>query len=288
MARKGYCTVEDVRDVFQDNGFTGALAANNDLAVQKAIAAQTQWVQKATKRHWYVSGGLSEDKRGMVFSDVLTRDDEEDISTHAGYVDGAYGDDRFRATNTSGTVFSSNQTASAKPKQQIRLDRGDLEDDTTPAYTRVQLARKDADALNSLHIANASGGYDDWVASNDYDGGVGFSSHVGDDFYVRINSGGVSELYIDVHSLDDDIAYLSSAVLVDFDYGQDELPQSVRQGVAKLAASYLILDDDLQTAIPDDGQLVNLETKADRWERQGRERLTDHIEEDYLLPREQQ
>jgi hypothetical protein len=280
----GYCTVEDVRGVFQDAEYSGALAETNNLIVQKAIGAQTEWLEKATKKHWYVSGGLDTDKRGLAFESVKTRDDEHSLPTHGGYVDGAYGSDPYRATNTSNTVFSSQQSAEPDPKKQIRLDRGDLEDDTVPAYTRIQLERKDADALNKLSVANANGGYDDWVASNDYSGGVGFDSHVGDDFYVRINSGGVSELYLNIHSLDDDIAYLSNAVLVDFDFGDDELPQTVRQAVAKLSAEWLVNDDEFRTMIPDNGQLQGLESKAQAWKEQALRSLEPWIEDADKIP----
>lgn len=284
---EGYCTVEDVEDVLQEASLDGALGANNNLIVQKAIGAQTEWVEKSTDRHWYVSGGVSPDKEGIVFTDVQSRDDEHSLPTHGGYVAGAYGSDPNRATSTTGTVFSS-EPKTTKPKQEIRLATGDIDDDTVPAYTRIPLARKDADAVNSLHIANADGGYDDWVASNDYSGGVGFDQHAGDDFYVRINSGGAASLNIDVHSLDDDLFTLSNAIVIDYDFGTDGLPQSVRQGVAKLAASWLADNEEFRSAIPNDGQLVDVETKADRWERQGRQQLQPHIEEPYALPREQQ
>lgn len=273
-----YCTVDDVRRVFQERDLSDVLAEDNNEPVIRAIQGVSEDVERRADKHWYLSSGLDEDTEGIIATSVQTRDDEHDIPTHGGYVDGAYGGEPYRATNTSNTVFSSQQTASPDPKQQIRLDRGDLDDDTIPAYTRIQLERKDVDAINSLNIANDDGGYDDWVASNDYDGGVGFDSHAGDDFYVRINSGGVSELYIDIHSLDDDVAYLSNAVVVGFDYGDEELPQDVRRGIGLLTASELVLDDEFATGVPDNGQLTNVETKAQRWERTGWEKL------DYYLP----
>lgn len=273
----GYCTVDDVRRALQDREFSGALSEDAEEPVVEAIEGLTERIQKITHKHWYVPGGVSDDVKNVVSTAVETRDDEHDISTHGGYVVGNYGDNRYRATTTSGTVFASDQQASPQPKQQIRLDRGDLSDDTVPAYTRIQLERKDVETINSLKVANADGGYDDWVSSTDYTGGVGFDSHVGDDFYVRVNSGGVSELYINVHSLDDDIAHLSNAVVVDFDYGDSELPMGVRRGVALLAASELVVDDEFQAAIPDDGQLTNVETKAEQWERLGLEKLDHHL-----------
>lgn len=273
----GFCTVDDVRRVFQDKNLTGALSANTNQIVVDAITGQSDWIERASKKFWYDSGGISEDTQGVVASSAETRDDEHSLPTHGGYVDGAYGGhDAY--TTTTGTVFDSSPTDAPDPKEQIRAATGDLDDDSTPTYTRIRLERKDVSSVNSLHIANADGGFDDWVASNDYDGGVGFASHAGDDFYVRENSGGVSDLYIDIRSLDDDIFTLSNAVLIDIDYGEDGIPQGVRRGVALIAAAELVTDDEFVAAIPDDGQLTDVETKAERWDSAGREKLSPYLD----------
>jgi len=263
VADDGWCTLEDVRRALRTANLPGDIDQDNRIAVD-AIVAQTEPVEKTLDRYWYADPGddiVSEATDVTIPQSTTSRDDEHDIPTHAGYVDGAYGSDPYRATNTSNTVFDSQQTAAPDPKKQIRLSTGDLSDDTIPAYFRVTLERKDVDAVNELNIANADGGFDDWVASNDYSGGVGFDSHAGEDFYVRINSGGVSELYIDVHALDDDIAYLPNGILVDFDYGHEGVPRNVRRGIASLAAAELV--EEAVIEIPQNATIYNIETKAD-------------------------
>lgn len=271
----GYCTTEDVRRVFQDASLSGALADNNRRAVVDAVEGLTEWIDQATLKHWYVPGGISEDNENIVDASAKNRNDEHSLPSHSAYVVGAYDDNPRQITTTTGTVFSS-RTGEPEPKEQIRLAFGDLEDDTIPAYTRITLERKNVVAVNILNVVNKDGGFDDWVASNDYSGGVG-NSNRGDDWWVRVNNHGVSELYLDVHAMDDDLASLSNAVYVDIDYGQDSLPKTVRRGVAQLAASELVQHDEFRTAIPNDGQLMNLETKAETWERRGLEKLKHHF-----------
>lgn len=280
----GYCTVDDVRRVLQEAELSQALQANNSQIVVDAIEGLAQWLEKATKKHWYESGGISEDDANVVDTAAKTRDDEYSLPTHGGYVAGAYDSQPDRWTTTTGTVFDV-RTDEPDPKEQIRLAFGDLDDDTIPAYTRIRLDRKDVSAVNSLNVVNKDGGYDDWTGA-DFSGGVGTSSR-GDDWWVRENNAGWSELYLDVHTLDDDIVSLRNAVYVDYDYGEDGLDQTVRRGVAQLAASELVTDDEFQTSLPDQGQLVSIETKAQRWERQGLRKLSHHFErslEDIELP----
>lgn len=258
----GWCTLEDVRRALRKASLPGDVGQENQIAIDK-IEAQTEPLEKVLNRHWYAESGdqiLTEASSVTIPQSPLTRDDEHSLPTHGGYVVGANGDDPTRATATTGTVFASPPSGPA-PKDEIRVATGDPDDDTTPTYTRLQLNRKDVDAVNSLHIANADGSYDDWVASNDYDGGVGFSSHVGDDFYARVNNGGVSELYINIHSLDDGLFTLSNAVVVDFDYGHAGIPQNVRQGVANLAAAELV--EEAVIEIPQNTTLYDIETKAE-------------------------
>lgn len=277
----GYCTVDDVRRamVATTDKFDGTpWGDNNSQVVLDAITGLTEWLQKGTKRHWYESAGLSEDDEGIVAGSVESRDDEHSLPTHGGYVFGSYTGVSARWTTESGTAFK-NETRDADPKEQIRLSTGDVDedaDDDPPAYTRIRLERKDVSAVNTLNVVNESGGYDDWTSTKT--GGVGNSSR-GDDWWVRVNNRGVSELYLDIHSMDDDLPTLNNAVYVDIDFGADGIPQSVRRGVAFLAASQLVLEDDLKTRIPDQGQFTNVETKGQVWERRGLDLLSPHFDE---------
>jgi hypothetical protein len=286
----GYCTVNDVRRVFQEAELSGALAESNNQLVVDQIAAVSAPVEKATKRHWYDSDGISEDSQNVIPSGAKSRDDEYGLPRHGGQVHGASERRRWQYQKNSDALLESDPRSKRrrrnrrKPKRDIRLALGNLQDDTAPAYTRTTLARKDVTDLDTLLVLNESGAYDDWAASNDYDIGVGLSNR-GADAWVRLNNGGVSELNINVHALDDNIPSLANAVYATIAYGKEELPQRIRRGVAHLVAADLVLNDEFVTAIPDDGQLTSLETKAQRWGRTGVQKLgQDIVDGDILRP----
>lgn len=283
----GYCTVEDVRRVMQEAEFSGALGSENNQIVVDAIASFTTPLEKAAKRHWYAEGPVDGDDHDLIPTGPKTRDDEHDIPTRGGFVHGASERRRRRTRKNSDALLEAGpnhryrRKHDRRPKREIRLAFGELHDKSAPAYTRITFERKDVEAVNELHVVNGDGAFDEWTAG-DYEGGVG-NEHRGDDWWVRVNNRGVTELYLDVHAMDDDPASLANAVYVDLDYGHAGLPQNVRRGVALLTASELVLDDELVTAIPDNGQLINVETKAERWGRQGAQKLESHIEDESFL-----
>jgi len=286
---EGYCTVDDVRRVFQDPNFSGTLAESNNQLVVDQIAAISSTVEKATKRHWY-GGGIDEDSQNVIPSGTKSRDDEYGLPRQGGQVHGASERRRLQYRKNSDALLESDPRSERrrrdrrKLKRDIRLAFGDLRDDTAPAYTRITLVRRDVSSLDELLVLNESGAYDDWVASDDYDTGVGLSNR-GADAWVRLNNGGISELNIDVHALDDDIPSLANAVYAVTTYGIDEVPMRIRRGVAHLVAADLVLNDEFVTAIPDDGQLTSLETKAQRWGQTGVQKLgQDVVDEEILDP----
>jgi hypothetical protein len=277
----GYCTVDDVRRVFQEADLSGALAESNNQLVVDTIAAVSATVEKATKRHWYDAGGVSGDDQNVIPTDAQPRDDEYDLPSQGAVAFGAAGTNR--RTRESRTVFSAG-SSTPDIKERIRVGTGDLGDETVPTYARITLARKDVSSLDELLVINANGAVEDWVASSDYDTGVGLPNR-GADAWVRLNNGGISELNIDVHALDDDIPSLANAVYATVSYGKGEVPQRIRRGVAHLAAADLVLNDEFVTVIPDDGQLTSLETKAERWGRTGVQKLgQDVVDESILKP----
>jgi len=253
----GFCTLGDLRRALREASLPGDLGQDKQIAVD-AIVSQTEELEKTYSRFWYEPNGIDEATTIDIPTTAETRDDEHDVATHSGYVVGAY-DGRDGWTTTSDTVFDSD-TSDPKPKKEIRLAFGDLDDETIPAYTRITLARKDVKAINKLSVVNKDGGFDDWVASSDYDGGVG-NTHRGEDYWVRINNGGVSELYLDVHAMDDDLASLSNAVYVDLDYGHEGIPRNVRRAVALRAGAAFVEDATIE--IPNNATIYNIETKAD-------------------------
>ncbi len=282
----GYCTVDDVRKVFQEASLSGALAENSNQLVVDAIKGWTDQLQTWTHKHWFDGGGSIDDPEGVLATDTLTREDEHDFSTHAATVDGEAEEPRYWNRNSDdlleqdGDDWRYYRDREIDKRGRLRISFGDFDprfgpENTTPAYTRIRLNRKDVTAVNELMVVNSEAGFDDWTGP-DYDGGVG-NSFRGDDWWVRVNNRGVSELYIDVQALPDDIPSLSKAVYVDFDFGDDEIPMSVRRGVAHLAAAQLVIDEEFQGGLPENGQLINVETKSEKWERQGYRLLDKHF-----------
>ncbi|WP_435346026.1 hypothetical protein [Haloarchaeobius sp. HRN-SO-5] len=277
----GYCTVDDVRRALRQEAVSGDIAQDRQIVLD-AITAQTEWLEKTLHRHWYEPGGIQEDTDDLIPTGANTRDDEHDIPTHAGFVHGASERDHYRYRENSdalleaGPRYERRRKHYEEPKREIRLAFGDVydpetADETIPAYTRIRLARKDVETVNTLSVVNAQGGFDDWVATSDYTGGVG-NTHRGEDYWVRVNNGGVSELYLNIHAMDDDIPSFANAVYVDFDYGHDGIPRNVRRAVAFRAASDLT--EEAATQIPDNARVYNVDTLAD----QLREKATELLE----------
>jgi hypothetical protein len=270
----GYCTVDDVRRALLEAELPGDAAQERRLVID-AIAAQSEPVEKILDRHWYVPTGaviLDEDTDDLIPTDPKTRNDEHDIPTHGGFVHGASEDRRRRASKNTDSLLESGPRYEHRRrdyrdhKEEIRValrHPGALEqprDEDVPAYTRITLERKDVKSLPTLSVINETGGYDDWVASTDYSGGVGLTNR-GEDYWVRINNGGVSELYLDVHAMADEIASFANAVYVKLEYGHEGLPRNVRRGIGCLAGAELVEDSVIE--IPQNATVYNIETKAD-------------------------
>lgn len=265
MSGVGYCTLEDVRRALRSADLPGDVSQDAQIGVD-AILAETEPLEKRLSRHWYVPGGITEADAIDIPTEPKTRDDEHDISTSGALVHGRSERKRHRSRANSDALLESDprsdrwRTDRRDPKREIRLAFGDHRDDSVPAYTRITLERRDVQDVNELHVVNADGGFDDWVASDEYDGGVG-NNHRGKDYWVRINNGGVSELYLDVHAMDDDLASLANAVYVDIDYGHEGIPRNVRRAVALRAGAELV--EDAVIEIPQNATVYNVETKAD-------------------------
>lgn len=240
---RGYCTVEDVRRALREPGLPGDIGQDRQIALD-AITAQSEWLEKKTKRHWYAPGGIDEDTDALIPTTTRTRTDEESIRTPvAAAVDGPI------APRISHTV-------------------GDRQ------YSRIRLARRHADTLQRLEVLDDTG-YTDWVASDEYDAGRGA------DYYVQVNNSGVSELYLDVANLYDDreeewlLEQWTNAVYLEFTYGDDELPRTVRRAVAFRAASDFAEEATIQ--IPDNADVYNVESLAEQFERKAEELLEVYL-----------
>lgn len=278
---EGYCTLEDFKRALREADLPGDVEQDPQLAVD-AIVAQTEPLEKSLKRHWYEPDGISEATEIDIPTGPKTRDDEYDIPRHGGMVHGASERERHRYRKNSDALLESGPRHERRrrdndvPKRKIRIAFGDSDaleppvDDDVPAYTRIRLARRDVEAINELYVVNADGGFDEWTAG-DYDGGVG-NQHRGKDWWVRVNNGGWSELYLDVHAMDDDLVSLSKAVYVDLDYGHEGIPRNVRRAVALRAGAEFAEEAAMQ--IPENATVYNVETKAEKM----RERADELLE----------
>jgi len=242
---KGYCTLEDLRRALQEAELPGDISQDQQLAVD-AIAAQTEPLEKSLKRHWYAPAGasiLDEASAIDIPTEPKSRDDEEDIPTSSAFVV----DDDGPAPKTS---------------------QGD--------YAKIELARRDAEAVEALHVRTADGTYEDWTASSDYTEGSWPPS--GEDYYIRVNNGGWSRLYLDTTNLleaDEDDKYVldsfANAVYVSYSYGHEGIPRNVRRAVALRAASAFVEEAAMQ--IPDNAKVYNVESLAEKFERKADELL---------------
>lgn len=241
MTEIGYCTVDDVRRALQEKDLDGALADASNQAVLDAITSQAEWLQETTNRHWYEPGGLPEDSHGVIATDPLTHTaDEQDIPMSA--------------------ILTADDTIS--PSTRIG------------SYTPVELFRRDVQTLTELLVLNDAGGFDDWVGDTAYTEGRG------EDYFLQVDDAdGWTTLYLDTDSLDDDdLTDYRNAVVASYEYGIQGVSSTVRRAVALRAGAQLVLDDDTEIGIPDAGQLVSLESKAQAMERQAEELLEIHAD----------
>lgn len=266
-----YCTIDDVRRALRTHNLPGDVEQDMQIAID-AITAETLPLEKELQRHFYDTSANNE-----LASEPKTRDDEYDIPTRT-FVHGDSERKRHARRRNSDTLLESGRHRARRrerrraPKREIRLAFGDLHDDSRPAYTRIGLERRDVQAVTELHVVNEDAGFDDWVADDNYEGGVG-NAHRGEDYWVRINNRGVSELSLDVHAMDDDLPSLANAVYVEIEYGHEGIPQPVRRAVALRAAAELV--EEAVIDIPQGATIYDVDTKAEVMQLKADELLED-------------
>jgi hypothetical protein len=239
MANTGYCTLDDLRRALREAELPGDIQQDKRLAVD-AITAQTEPLEKSLKRHWYAPTGadiLGEASEIDIPTSPKDRDDEYDIPTASAFV----ADDDGPVPKTS---------------------QGD--------YAKIQLARRDAESVSALHVRTEDGTFEDWAASAEYTEGDWPPS--GEDYYLRVNNGGWSRLYLDTTNLleaDEDDEYVldsfANAVYLTFSYGHEGIPRNVRRAVAFRAASDFVEEAAVQ--IPNNAEVYNVESLAEEFER---------------------
>jgi hypothetical protein len=227
----GYCEPEDVRTALQETSLSGP---TNASIITDDIAGVSSWLRKQSGRHWYDSGGAS--------SDPVPTD----------------------ARSASTVRLDVPSSPHAQRDQIHRHERGVRYPVTQDGpYARMPLPHGFVDTLNTLEIRDRAGGVEDWVASNDYDAGRG------KDYYVQCEDRegyGRSYLYVRAASIGARRDF-DGLVTAGYDYGLDaqtETWDDVRRGVALLTAAQVVVDDNVLTNIPDSGQLIGVDTQAER------------------------
>jgi hypothetical protein len=126
-----------------------------------------------------------------------------------------------------------------------------------------------------LLVRTSDGSFEDWT--QEYSGGS-WPDALGDDYYLRVNNGGWSYLYLDTENLleegEDDEYVLDSfanAVYVTYSYGHEGIPRTVRRAVAFRAASDFV--EKAAIPIPENARLSSVEALADKFERKAEELL---------------
>ena len=238
---EGYCTVADVRLALRDADLPGDAAQDRDIAI-KAITGLSRWVRETTDSHYFVSGGVSNDSDDLVPTSVRSRSDEEqDIPS----------------------------TPHPQHSTLFDADRGRYPHRTHGPFCRVALDKRDVSTLETLKIRDASGDFTDWVAASD--------KTADEDYELYVDSGTTpSRSYINLRANSlPPIQHFDGAVRAGYTYGVDELPDAVRRATAMKAAAELIVHDETNLSIPDQGQLQPVESKARALERQAEEKLDE-------------
>lgn len=245
---EGYATPEDVRRALQESVRAFDDAELSEEFVLSAIYGQTEWIREKTDRHWFEPDGIEEDDEGILPSAPLEyADDELDIPSSP-HSDNAQ---LFRS--------DINGVRSRYPQRYAG------------PYTRVRTFRRDVSDISSLLIRNQGGDYNDWVTDDSKSEGRG------EDYYTHmIDSTGSSYIYLNTRSLPS-LSDYGAAVVATYQYGRDTIPNTVRRAVAFRAGAELLRDDESAVGIPDSGQLVQLDTKADAMESKGNELLEIHL-----------
>jgi hypothetical protein len=237
----GYCTEEDVRLALQEASLVGELGSE---FVQAAIEGQSEWVRKRTDRHWY---------------DAASQGGDGDL----------YASTRSLADD----VCSVPTTPHPRSHRTLRDDdRRVYPQEVAGQYTRIRLAKRGVASLTRLAVRDVDGDVTDWVADATY------ASGRGEDYYLQVDpEHAAAHVYLDTRSLPRLWDY-ADAVVAAYEYGEAGVPESVRRAVAFRAGAELVLDDDVTISVPDQGQLVNVETKAQAMRKRARELLAPYTE----------
>jgi hypothetical protein len=226
-----YCDVEDVRTALQESSLSGPVGSS---IVSDDVRSVSSWFRRNSQTHFYDSGSSG----GIV-------------------------------ATTSRTASRVRLDIPSSPHSQhdtLYVDSEGLRYPITThgPYARIPLPHGYVDSVNTLEVRQRDGSVDDWVALSSKQQGRG------EDYYVQIEGGtegyGRSYLFIRADSITARRNW-DGVITSSYSYGLDAANtewQDVRRGIALLTAAQVVVDDDVLTAIPDNGQLVGVDTQAER------------------------
>lgn len=222
-----FCEEADVRKALQKVELKGSISSE---FVKSAIKSASDWFKRQTNGYWYDSGG------GVTLVDSSTDSVTEvrrslPASPH----------------RQPGTIVSD------KPHVQYPVTHDG-------AFAKVRLPHLHVSTLNKLEVRDFKGGVTDWVADS------GFASGRDEDYYLQqdaTDSYGRTYLYVNASSIGRRRDF-SNILTLDYDYGLDYQTtpwDDVKRGIANLAAAELVDDDNVLAQVPDNGQLVGVQTQ---------------------------
>jgi hypothetical protein len=221
-----FCEEDDVRKTLQEANLSGPTGSE---MVEPAIQSVSDWFARRTNGHWYDSGGSTTLVDTSAASAANVRLDVPN-SPHPQRGQVPRDDDRRYPVTHNGP------------------------------YARIPLPHPYVQTVTKLEVRQRDGSVSDWVADSSIAEGRG------EDYYIEARgqqSYGRTYLYINANSLSPRYDY-SGLLTLAYDYGldaDDTAWQDVRRGVAALAAAEVIDDDSVLAQIPDNGQLVGVQTQ---------------------------
>lgn len=223
-----YCAPEDVRQALQERDLDGAISR---VQVGPSIKSVSAWLRRRSRRHWYDSAASDAISTTPATATEVRRDVPSSPHAHDRQIHVAEPGVRYPVTH-------------AGP------------------YCKIPLPHGYVQSVSALRVRDRGGDVADWTGDPDKTEGRG------EDYYLVVDgaaSYGRSYLYVRGTSLGPRVDY-TDVLTLDYEYGLDaedgiEGWDDVRRGVALAAGAQLVVDDDVLTALPDNGQLVGVDTQ---------------------------
>ncbi len=243
-----FCEYSDVREALLERSLSGALDETNTDTVETTIESVSDWFARKTNGHWFDATAGTED---LIDSSVAS------------------------ASNVRLDVPSSPHR---QDRQLLIGEQGARYPVThNGPYAKVSLPHRYVQSVTALQVRDTGGDVEDWVAAQDKAEGRG------EDYYVEHpgqQSYGKTYLYIRASSIGGRVDF-GGLLTLDYEYGldgQDTSWQDVRRGVALASAAELVVEDNVLTAIPDDGQLVGVDTQRQQLVDDASDKLEPYFE----------